>query len=318
MPAEDLERQPRSDESLFVDELFELLYRNQVVLVLAQADSGLSTIKSTILRHAELQYGKDCVLHIVPPHGPHIEAEEYFSVLAKQAHFSETINNSATLVKAFEDTLADKSKRMFIMVSGFENSSETGQSELSGVLRNLNERFSSNLRILIFGGEKLADLYFTGTLSYLNHGEVYDLPELTVPDVRQMQEQLYPDQSISDQTAQEILQISGGHVRLLQKCLTLAQKDFGFNADTAHDTLTRSPFVWRLFTPFVHDSAGRERLCRLLEQDDVGPAQPYLFDPLLKRLYWKNIIKRSGRANRLVWRCEALRAAGKEILRCGG
>ena len=100
----------------------------------------------------------------------------------------------------------------------------------------------------------------------------------------------------------------------MQECLRFFRPGVGLDPDACEDALTQSPFVWQLFTPFSQDADTAERVAELLEQNDVGPAQPYLFDSLLRRLYWKNLLKRSETRNRLLWRCGALRTAGRQIL----
>lgn len=185
------------------------------------------------------------------------------------------------------------------------------------MFRSLNERYPRHFRLLLCGGEELADLYYTGDLSFLNAAEVYTWPELTVADVHRLLGQFSPGQGMSDARASALLEVSGGHPRLLEHCLSLGPPMAGFAETTYRTSLSQSPFVWRLFTPFRQDAATAQRLCQLLAHHDVGAADPYLFDPLLRRLYWKNLLKAS-QDGRLVWRCEALRVAGQRILGCEG
>ncbi|MCP4344345.1 MAG: toll/interleukin-1 receptor domain-containing protein [Desulfobacterales bacterium] len=309
--------QPAEWQLPFVEELFELFYRKQAVLLLAQADRGQSAMNSCLLKRAERLFGKENVLHLVPPYSPHTDMKNYFSVIGQQCNFSEVISDSAALTRAFENRLT-QSRRLFVLVNGFENSCEEGREELAGVFRDLNERYYQNLRILICGGEKLADLYFVGTLSFLNHAEVREWPELNVNDICLIIEQSCSGRNISEKEAEELLNVSGGHPRLLEQCLDFLNSDACFDSDACQNALMQSPFVWQLFTPFVQDTVITKRLCQLLEQDQVGYAQPYLFDPLLRRLYWKNLLKRSSDGKRLVWRCEALQAAGRQILSLSG
>jgi hypothetical protein len=71
----------------------------------------------------------------------------------------------------------------------------------------------------------------------------------------------------------------------------------------------------QLFTPFKRKPDDRQQLCRLLENEDVGTFVTLDFsDPLIKRLYWKNLLKKSLDGKRIVWRSEVLREIGREIL----
>ena len=247
------------------------------MMLLAQDDRGQGPIKSYLLERAKQRYGLDNVLHLVPPYSPQGDTKEYFSVIAKQSGFSESITTDAMLTNAFEERLAE-GKRLFLLVSGIENSPEEGREEFSGVIRGLYERHPDNFRILICGGGNLADLYFKrqGKLSLLNMAEIREWPELTVADAQRMLSQLQPQQTMSDKTAAELLQLSGGHPRLLQQCLSLYRQAGVFDLQSHQEMLLQSHFVWQLFTPFVEEGGEDQRLCELLGKKEVGQAKPYL------------------------------------------
>jgi hypothetical protein len=276
-------------------------------------------VKARLLERAHLQYGIKNVLHLVPPFGRQVDMKDYFSLLAKQCGFTKDITGSVSLRAALEDRLAGD-PTLFLMVSSFENSCEGGQEELSGVLRSLNERYPRNLRILICGGEKLADIVYSGSLSFLNHAEIKEWPEMTAADVQHF---IKPECNteaqeiaIDDETAKKLLDMSGGHPKVLEACFRLYIQNPGFTLQNLLVELYQSPFVWQMFTPFNRDPIQKQHLCELLKQQDVGPAQPYLYDPLLKRLYWRNLIKRNPSNRRLYWQCDALRIVGQQILGC--
>jgi AAA15 family ATPase/GTPase len=307
------------DEISFVEEVFELFITRQAVLLPAQEDRWHGGMKTHLLEEAKKRYGKKNALHLVPPFGPRVDMENYFSLLGKQCGFSRVITNSIMLQAAFEERLAEADV-LFLMVSGFENSLKEGQEELAGVLRNLNERFPRNFKILICGGEKLVDLFYSGSLSYLNHAEIKECPELTAADVIRMAKNTDAGQGhgidLDKKNAERLLDISGGHPRILEQCFILYAGEPGFTGAELTEALLNTLFVWRLFIPFNRDVKQRQRLCRLLKELDVGPARTYLSDPLLKRLYWGNLLKRSSANYRLYWRCEVLRNVGLEILEC--
>lgn len=311
---------PGQDEISFTDELFELFFQKKAVLLLAQADRWQGGVKNRILERARERYGENNVLHLVPPFGRDVDMKDYFSLLGKQCGFNGDIASSASFMSALEERLAGD-RMLFLMVSGFENSCQTGREELSGVLRNLNERFPNNFRILVCGGEKLADIAYSGSLSYLNQAEIKEWPEMTVADVKYFLKSTCnangQESEIDDKTAKKLLDMSGGHPKVLETCFGLHLSNPGFTLNDLTDTLFQSPFVWRLFTPFNGDAGKKRKLSELLEQENVGPAQPYLYDPLLKRLYWKNLIKRAPCNRRLIWRCEGLRMLGRQILGIG-
>ncbi|NIM14879.1 MAG: hypothetical protein GTO45_23180 [Candidatus Aminicenantes bacterium] len=113
-----------------------------------------------------------------------------------------------------------------------------------------------------------------------------------------------------------MLNISGGHPKILEKCFTLYIKNSNLKISDLVDNLVQSDLLWRLITPFIQNTQYWQKLCQLLIQDDVGPSQIYLYDPLLRRLYWNNLLKRDKENRRLKWRCKALRLASQQILKC--
>lgn len=309
---------PAQEEISFVEEVFELFTTKQAVLLPAQEDRWHGGMKTLLLERAKNRFGENNVIHLVPPFGEKVDMEDYFSLIGKQCGFTRACTNPGMLQAAFEERLA-ASQELFLMVTGFENSLKQGQEELAGVLRGLNERYT-RLKILICGGEKLLDLYYSGDLSYLNHADIKECPDLTAADVMGMAKNSWAGQGLTldldKETAQRLLYMSGGHPRVLEQCFVLYAREPGFKESGLIEALLNTLFVWRLFIPFKKDPQQRQRLCQLLHRTDVGPARAHPADPLLKRLYWGNLLKRSSTNYRLYWRCEALRRVGLEILEC--
>lgn len=307
-------KQPGKDELSFVESLFELFFTKQAVVLLAQADRWQGGAKIHILEQAINKFGEKNVMHLVPPFGQTVDMKDFFAQLGKQCGFSRAITGSVKLGTLFVERL-NEGGMLFLMISGFENSCQEGQKELAGVLRTLNERFQ-NLKILICGGEKLADLYYSGELSYLNQADIREWPEMTIGDVQRIAKDACFEQAIDmdDKMADKLLEISGGHPGVLEICFDLYAKNINFTFEDLMEDMVHSPVMWRLFIPLRKDTVKKEQVCDLLNQEDVGPAQPYIFDCLLKELYWKNLLKRGTNNHRLYWRCEALLQVGQHIL----
>ncbi|UCH94784.1 MAG: toll/interleukin-1 receptor domain-containing protein [Candidatus Aminicenantes bacterium] len=288
---------PAPEEIPFVQEVLELFITKQAVLLYAQEDRWHGGMKILLLEKAKTRFGENNVIHLVPPFGEKVDMEDYFSLIGKQSGFSRACTNSGILQAAFEERLGP-AQELFLMVTGFENGLKQGQEELAGVLRSLNERFPRGLKILICGGEKLVDLFYSGTLSYLNHADIKECPELTAVDVISMAKNYCAGQGftldLGKETAQRLLSISGGHPRVLEQCFALYAREPGFTEPGLIEALLNTIFVWRLFIPFKKDLEQQQRMCQLLRLSDVGPARAYPADPLLKRLYWKNLLKRSS------------------------
>ncbi len=89
--------------------------------------------------------------------------------------------------------------------------------------------------------------------------------------------------------------------------------------DEYRDGHVKSPPMGMMFLPLRRDRDKTRRVNQYLEDDDLGATEPYVFDDTLRDLYWRNLLTtrppRDDRGSRLVWRCEAIRQAGREILR---
>ena len=305
--------QLQAGEKAFVDDFFEVFLTKKAVLLFSQADRLKGILKQSIIRHAKDLFDATNVCEIIPPYSPDANLSAYFSNIGEQCGFSEPLNNAVDFSNAFGKRMQSHG-RQFMMITGFEHSNEHGQKALAAELRNLNERFHDTFYLLICGGEKLADLYYTGTLSFLNQAEAYDLPELTICDIFLLMQDQKCTCQISNQTAQDMLNHSGGHPRLITQCFEYLDQQGHFHHEKYFETQQMKPFVWQMFTPFIRDHRSKDRLRELLKQDIVTHFNPYLHDSLIKSLYWKNLIKKDSSGKNLVWRCELLKSVGRKIL----
>lgn len=298
----------------FIKDIFDRFDDKRAVLLLVQEDRWIAGIDTELQSFAIDRYGQNNVRRIVPPFGAQENLGNYFSLIGVQAGYDKGIRTAAGLHLAIEHTLAN-GQTLFLMLRGFENSCETGRNELAGMLRALNEKYSQAFKVLICGGEKLADMFFGGILSYLNHAELKEWPDLTTEDVKRIAGQKKNAISMDAGDAERLLRLSGGHPLILDMGIDLYRKNKEFPDGELEAAAMQSPQVWQLFTPFMREDKQKQlELCALLEQEDTAPAQPYIHDSLLKRLYWKNLLRKSSNRNRLYWRCDILRNVGRHIL----
>lgn len=308
---------PHADELAFLDRLFERLYQQHAIVLLGQAQRGHCAWQAELLARAQQQFGAGTVVQVSLAYSTKATAAAHYALLGQHCAVDGQPDNALALQFALEEKLR-RNGGLFMLISGLENVWEAGQQALAGMLRSLHDRYIGRLRVLIGGGEKLADLYYQGgALSFLSHAHVETWPELTLADVQRLSVQEPSGQPLDAVTAQALLAVSGGHPRLLQHCLSLGPLAPASATMRWQEALRTAPFVWRLFTPFRNDAAQRAQLCQLLAHQEGGPHVPYPADALL-RLYWQNILKSSPDGRRLVWRCEALRQAGLSVLGCMG
>jgi hypothetical protein len=313
---------PSSDEIAFVDRLFKLLFNRHVLVLLTRGNHSHTTAKELILEKAGRLFDTDNVRHLAPAYGPHVDMREYFSLLSQQCRFSPPAQSAVSFQAKFEELLASD-RELFLLISRFEHSSRETREEMAALLRGLGERFPRGLRIMICGAEQLYELSYTGTLSYLNQAQIIEWPEMTAADVLRTANNIENSaclagklmQNIDEDTAVKFLEFSGGHPGVLESCFDLYSQNPGFTMSDLIEKLASSSFLWQLFVPFFQNREKKEKICHLLKNNDVGPYQPYLDDPLLKELYWKNLLHKDKTGARLTWRGEALRLSALSIMR---
>jgi hypothetical protein len=312
---------PGSDEIAFVDGLFKLVFNRHALVLLTRGNRSHSTARELILEKAGRLLGPDRVRHLAPAYGPHVDIKEYFSLLSRQCGFSPEPHSSFSFQTRFEELLAGD-RELFLLISRFEHSSIETQLEMAGILRALSERFPRSLRIVICGAEQLYELAYTGPLSYVNQAKIIEWPDMTIADVLRLANgSAYspcPGENImrpiDEEIAKKFLDYSGGHPAVLETCFELFPVNPGFTTAHLIEKLTGSSFLWQLFMPLFQHREKKEKIRQWLKDNDAGPFQPYLDDPLVKELYWKNLLQKDKTGSRLTWRSEALRLAALDII----
>ena len=318
----------------FIETLFDQFKQNcpPPLMVLAQMDRSQSYMIEALQTKAQTRYSAERCLHITPPYSTETDTQGYFSVLARQCELND-VKNGTDFEQALQKRLLNKDNPLFLLVSRFEHGPQLGQQQLAGILRSLNENYANQLYIIICGGEKLADLkYRQGNLSLLNIALDNHWPELNREDVYVMRDNCCKNLVLNDKTVKKLLELSGGHPTLLQKCLRLYEKGPTQKWRNYLASLSEYPLVWQLFTPFTQSLSEAKQVCEWLTQKEVAPVSVLYYyghkhNALLRRLYWKNVLVEKYLKKRhkllwwrttdrkyLCWRCEALRLAGKKVL----
>jgi len=191
---------------------------------------------------------------------------------------------------------------MCILVTGFEHCAWEAQQSLASVFRSLNETNGQKISIVICGGEKLVDLADGRDLSYLNHAEAKEWPDMDMDEVNQIHQKCFPNHLLSTSTALEILQASNGHLWLLEQYMAFRHQYPNDDLSLIHDQLAQSSYVCRIFMPFLKDQKKHDMICQLLQKDVIGPANFRYTKPLIKKLYWNNLLIRASNYTKLMWR----------------
>ncbi len=287
----------------FLDEVFETLFSEKALIILAQKgriDELL--VPQEIEQQLKRRFGARNTYFLMPLSGASVKPQKYFTYLAKQLELSGTFNDHSDLETALESRL-EHGKSMLLFVRRVENGDGLRADELAGMLRNLLEKTS--LQVLLLGNQKLAELrYGKGRVSLLSGITVMQWPELRVEDVRQ----LYPYLNVDK--AQAFLDVSGGVPKLLESCWGY----FELRLPVSGYSMRLQKKVAEAFMPFFRNLVERRQVCLWLGQEDLGPTEAFIRDGLLRRLFWGNLLVE--RDEKLVWRCDSIRMAGEDVLRC--
>ena len=282
-----------------------------VVLLLSQTDCNAYPFRQLLLREAVEKYSVNQMLHIHTPFFTGTNMSRYFVEFGKQCQFKE-VNNEFSFERALQERL-EQSKQLFLLITRFEQGSPLLREQLAGILHNLSDLYPGRLHILLCGGERLAELkYRTNNLALLTHATVKRWPEMTRAEVYAWRDHRFKGLWLNDDMVDELLTISGAQPQLLDECLRIKQQQPQLEFREYPSTLSESDCVWQLFTPFTRDTSTKQQLEKWLQQEELGKAQPYILDDLLRQLYWQNLLVE--RDKRLYWRCNTLRMAGLKIL----
>lgn len=279
-----------------------------VSLLLTQAHWGQPPEREAILAEATARYGQERVLHLQPPFRAGEGDQDYFALLAAQCGLEGVTSDAG-----FEMALARRLQQpgaLFCLVSRFEQGAAGPRDVLAGILRSLSEMYSGKLHLLICGGAALADLkYQGGDLSLLNIAASESWPELGLDDLRRSAP------GIADDTLSRALDLSGGHPLLAQAALVLLA-DAAQDDEAVIEALSTHPRLWESLLPMLREPTARAAVRGWLERSPIAPARPYLMDPLLRQLYWSNLLAPRAGANGvgLEWRCEAIRRAVRQVI----
>jgi len=288
-----------------IDEAMLLLRSPNPVAILAQRHYPLGRIAAVLAERLGAEYGLARVVQIAPLNDPGTDGASYFGHLAAQAGLDEPIVGAGAWRRALE--LKHREGIWALVVRDFDQGPDGPRRALASELRAL--AGGGRARIAVLGGVHLAEqIYATPDLSLLRGASPVMLDDPTALDLVHWQRELFPALAPCPAELDAIGECSGGHPRLIQHALVALGLGQDWRAALA-DTRPYEP----LLTPYFPH---RESICGLLRQGIPGLAQGWDPDPLVRGLYWDNLLARRG--GRYAWRSAGIEDAARLLLGCGG
>ncbi len=282
-------------DNAFLARALEIFYRAPALILLAQEHRAPPASLEELEKRLRKRFPE--TRRLTPLNARHAVPETYFSHLGELLDLAQPVRNDAELERALWEHQRKSGQPLCLLISRLEKGDGERADEFAGVLRNLLEQPELQLQVLLCGGQKLAELSFEdGASSLLNIAEVLEWPDFTPDDAQGLYLRRFPGRTTPPDTAriQKFLELSGGHPLLLRRC---------FEGALLHQESA-------IVSAFSH-LRKHDEVRAWLEQTDLGPAPVYIFDAVLRKLYWSNLLAK--RDNRLVWRCPAIRQTGREV-----
>ncbi len=233
-------------ELTFIGSVFSYLDTGTQLMVLAQADTSTQHYAHALKQAMEARYPHETLLHLFPPASTRADSAAYFGRLAKQCGFDENIAESWEWSDALREQL-DAGREFVLLVTGFENGPDNARAEFAGELRGLLSNYPFSLKLVVWGGERLAAAkYVQGRHSFFNDLEEMRLPEAGLQDVRDIYLQRYPGLVLDDTALQAMLDFTGHHPRLLEACLQAVRQGH----DDWESAVRNSPLPSQFVYPF--------------------------------------------------------------------
>jgi hypothetical protein len=288
---------------------------HHIAAVFAQEGAQHLVPLDRLLAETRRHFPRDKIHHIVPLICQDDEAAAYFSHIAAECGLTGSAEGGRFLRDLLTGLLRSGGRHLFI-VSHMENGPVMARRDFATQLRHLSEQFHDQVMLLFIGGEKLDELVYHSnqSISILNTAATtsHDWPSPEPVFLRRHDAAA----KLSEAELAAIIEATGLEPRLMAECLNRRRR---LPAIDLAGVIRQSLVVRQWFAPYQEDDISTARLCRLLDQDMLGTFDRVYDDELRRRLYWRGAIRKvtgEDGVDRLVWRCDAARERGRELLRC--
>ncbi len=275
-----------------------------ILMVLTQAHLDQPPQKQLIIEAAKLRYPDSKTMHVQLPYANNISTTDFFQFIGAQLGLNQ-VQDELSFEFAFNDLLS--TTKITLIITRFEQGNQACQNQLSGILRNLCEMHVGKIQLILCGGEQLSALkYAQGDLSLLNIATAY-LMEFNLLNWLTSNQTTALNMDEPKNIHQSLYGWIGNHPSLAS---SLCQADP--NTDSPELVIMNSDVLFCDFNQVIQHSSETELKQKLLS-NDLGSYRPYIQDPVLRKLFWLNLIRKNDN-NQLVWQSEAIRTFGLNLL----
>jgi len=278
-----------------------------IMMLLTQAHLDQPPQQQVIIEAATARYPQRQVRAVQLPWSANISPADFFSFLGQQLDLP-AVSDELSFEFALNDLLREQP--LTLVITRFEQGSDACRNQLAGILRNLTEMHVGQLHLILCGGEQLSALkYAQGDLSLLNIATAR-LLQFNL-DAWISEQQL--NQQLTDQqrpVSQLLPKLIGNHPALAS---TLTQNLPSRPSESALMLkVANSDVLYCDFNQVLrHNSA--QALADKLHSQNLGPYRPHLQDPVLRKLFWLNLICADAN-HQLCWQSEPIRQVGFNLL----
>jgi serine protease AprX len=303
LPEEPL--RPRPARRTTAREVFEQVRASRIALVLGRDGQDLARIAAVLSKEARQDFAASRIriLNLPVTGGPGDDGA-VFRTLSRDAGLESEAESGTAFQAAVAASLRTMPGAWLWLVFGFENLSVETRETLAGIMRALGVGHG-DFQVVLLGGERLHALsYGNGALSIF-----FGAAEVWWPDPKP--DELAGNRPVDPAQLARVMALTGGQPLLTRELLSEDGDD-----QTLSAVLRDHPLLVRTIATLSVDA--RRRLRMLAAQDDIGPFTLIHAEPVIRGLWWRNLIRRDPKTRRLCWRSPTIREGLSEVLEALG
>jgi predicted metal-binding protein len=294
-----------------------------LAILMITRDRVQPAVINMFLQYAETNYYSK-ILYVSIPMGQDITEANFFKSIAFNCELTDDMVSCSTsfeiALKRYFKQYKD-SKPIFILIQRFDKGHTEYTRRLVNILRDIVDSPDINqlvtVHILALGGETIYEYKYMEhqKFSAFNIAYSHEWPEISVEELKAFVAQFYSNLDLKKEKIDEFLTVCRGNFNLLRACMQIHVEKPQLDVNKYPDE-----HIWKrylldmfedLYNPPFHEEEKsawqRESLELYLRDSEVGYSEELLTKPLLRRLFWRNLLTGSGlptSETKLTWRLD--------------